>query len=485
MNIAENNELVNGDTIFHGIANNLSPIIAAFISSIIVGLGALIAWKTYKNTRESTPPELLKLDKWTDSTKKIIELEEKSSNRLLSLETMNELKESIDIYTQRALWESSLIKSGAPKGIQRRLSNKYPSENKGKSADEIIPGKLIYILCSIIVRLVWILGSCILLILFAVFVLEFFLKLTNQSISIDHNQNTQYRDFFYSILGDPKEIFSTIRLSILIFLIRIIPHVFIYIFMRSYILNQIYYASSRNLSPSYKDEKAVLSTHLNRFTLWERLSVGLIDVMRINSFPVISSKRAKRFIVLFLSYFTQFLIIALMVIIYGGSQENSNLRLLYSILLGIMLIAMFVSILFDIILFIWPDVGFLTYEELHIFGLDLTVSPKNYAYNVSGVDLVVHISNTQDPNDDIYISCPIKYSAIKKISSGREAELIKTQDDIKYFFKFKFNHENKKVIISASLSIIAPHPERYIPAPRRTPWSTRIIVCETNRRTLS
>ena len=103
MNIAENNELVNGDTIFHGIANNLSPIIAAFISSIIVGLGALIAWKTYKNTRESTPPELLKLDKWTDSTKKIIELEEKSSNRLLSLETMNELKESIDIYTQRAL----------------------------------------------------------------------------------------------------------------------------------------------------------------------------------------------------------------------------------------------------------------------------------------------------------------------------------------------------------------------------------------------
>lgn len=79
MNIAENNELVNGDTIFHGIANNLSPIIAAFISSIIVGLGALIAWKTYKNTRESTPPELLKLDKWTDSTKKIIELEEKAA----------------------------------------------------------------------------------------------------------------------------------------------------------------------------------------------------------------------------------------------------------------------------------------------------------------------------------------------------------------------------------------------------------------------
>lgn len=60
---------------------------------------------------------------------------------------------------------------------------------------------------------------------------------------------------------------------------------------------------------------------------------------------------------------------------------------------------------------------------------------------------MVHISNTQDPNDDIYISYPIKYSAIKKISSGGEAEFIKTQDDSKYFSKFKFNHENKKVII--------------------------------------
>lgn len=78
INIADNNEMVNGDTIFNGIANNLSPIIAALISGVIVGLGALIAWKTYKNTRESTPPELLKLDKWTDSTKKIIELEEKA-----------------------------------------------------------------------------------------------------------------------------------------------------------------------------------------------------------------------------------------------------------------------------------------------------------------------------------------------------------------------------------------------------------------------
>ena len=447
INIADNNEMVNGDTIFNGIANNLSPIIAALISGVIVGLGALIAWKTYKNTRESTPPELLKLDKWTDSTKKIIELEEKSGNRILSLETMNELKESIDIYTQRALWESSLIKSGAPKGIQRRVSNKYPSENLGKSAGEIIPGKLIYILCRIIVLLVWFLGSFILSILFAAFVSDFFLKVTNQSISIDHNQNTQYRDFFYSILGDPKEMFSTIRLSILIFLIRIIPHVFIYIFMRSYILNQIYYASSRNLSPSYKDEKAVLSTHLNRFMLWERLSVWFIEMMRGNSFPVISSKRVEGIKVLFLSYFTQFLIAVLMVIIYGGSQENSNLYLLYNILLGIMLIAMFVSILFDIILFIWPDVGFLTYEELHIFGLDLTVFPKSCTYNVSGADLVVHISNTQDPNDDIYISYPIKYSAIKKISSGGEAEFIKTQDDSKYFSKFKFNHENKKVII--------------------------------------
>lgn len=187
INIADNNEMVNGDTIFNGIANNLSPIIAALISGVIVGLGALIAWKTYKNTRESTPPELLKLDKWTDSAKKIIEIEEKGNNQLLSSTTMDELKESINIYVQRALWESSLIKSGAPKAIQRRLSNKYPSENLGKNTGEIIPGKLIYILCRIIVLLVWFLGSFILSILFAAFVSVLFLKLTNQNISIDHN----------------------------------------------------------------------------------------------------------------------------------------------------------------------------------------------------------------------------------------------------------------------------------------------------------
>ena len=217
--------------------------------------------------------------------------------------------------------------------------------------------------------------------------------------------------------------------------------------MRSYILNQIYYAYSRGLSPSYKDENTVLSTRLTRFTLWERLSVWFIEMMRGNSFPVISSKRVEGIKVLFLSYFTQFLIAVLMVIIYFRPQGNSDLGLLYGILFVIMLFAMFVSILFDIILFIWPDAGFLTCEELHIFGLNLTVSPKNYTYNVSGADLEVHISNTQDPNDDIYISYPIKYSTIKKISSRREAEFIKTQGGSKHFFKFKFSYKNKKVII--------------------------------------
>jgi membrane protein len=436
VNIAENNELVNGDTIFHGIANNLSPIIAAFISSIIVGLGALIAWKTYKNTRESTPPELLKLDKWTDSTKKIIELEEKSGNRLLSSATMKDLKESIDIYAQRALWESSLIKSGAPKGIQRRLSNRYPSENPGKSVGEIVPGKLMHILNSIIVFSLWFSGSLIVSIAFGTFILLLFLKLTDQNISIEHNQNAQV---MYNILSHPNGNPSFFRIITLLLIIKIIPHVYIYTFMKSYILSQIYYAYSRYSSPTYADKYAVLSTRLNRFKLWGRLSVRFTDA---DSAPVISSKYAKRSNALYWVYWVQILFTILAAFI-DTPDGNNVMYIIYGILFIIMLFTTFVSVLLEIVLFIWPDINILTWEELHIFGLGQIFPAEKFVYNVIGTDLEICAPNEKDVNDVVYVSYPLKYATIKKISRKGEVRFRKK----KHFCKFEFNPQDMSVTV--------------------------------------
>lgn len=448
MNIADNNEMVNGDTIFHGIANNLSPIIAALISGIIVGLGALIAWKTYKNTRESTPPELLKLDKWTDSTKKIIEVEEKSGNRFLSSATMNDLKESINIYTQRALWESSLIKSGAPKGIQHRLSNKYPGENLGKSASEIVSGNIIYMLNSIIIFLIWFLGSLFVSIFFAAFIWVIFLKFTGQNVSVDYNQNTQVNVFMYNILteSDGNPAFS--RVITLLLIIKIVPHVYIYISMKNYILSQIYYAYSRYFSPIYADRDAILSTRLDRFTLWGRLSVRFMGsiIRNTDSVPVISSKYVKRFRALYLIYWTQIWVVIFIYFIYT-SDGNDFMFLLYKLSLVIMLFMTFASVLFEVILFIWPDINVLTWEELHIFGLGKIFPAEDLVYNVLGTDLEICTSNIQDANDVVYISYPLKYATIKKISRKGEVEFRRG----KYFCKFKFNPQDMKVTVGGGL----------------------------------
>lgn len=447
INIADNNEMVNGDTIFHGIANDLSPIIAAFISSIIVGLGALIAWKTYKNTRESTPPELLKLDKWTDSAKKIIEVEEKNGSRLLNSATMNELKESINIYTQRALWESSLIKSGAPKSVHRRLSDKYPSENLGKSTSEVIPGNIVYNINSFIAFLFWILGSCIIFFILLGFIWVLFLRITGQSTAIIYND--KINNYIHNILGSPEEAIFSIKIIILLVLIKIIPHVYIYVFMKNYILSHIYYAYSRYFSPIYTDKNAIISTQLDRFTLWGRLSVRFIDRIRGNtdSVPVISSKSNKKFIFLYFSYLINFLIVALGSFIYYVSNGENNLRMFYATLIIIILFIGFMSFLFEFFLFLWPDINFLTWEELHIFGLGKIFPAEDLVYNVNGTDLEICTSNIQDVNDVVYLSYPLKYTTVKKISRKGEVEF----RGGKYFCKFKFNPQDMKVTVGGGL----------------------------------
>ena len=58
------------NTIVNGIIENFSPIIAALIASIIAGISAYLTWKSYKNSHDATPPELLKYEKWLDIMKK-------------------------------------------------------------------------------------------------------------------------------------------------------------------------------------------------------------------------------------------------------------------------------------------------------------------------------------------------------------------------------------------------------------------------------
>lgn len=98
-----------------------SPIIAAVITTIIAGLSAYIAWRTYKNSLVGTPPELLKYDKWLD----IVEKRNSLKNENLSLQNRevswdDHFDEALKLYEGNAIWESMVI-NNVPRGRVRKF----------------------------------------------------------------------------------------------------------------------------------------------------------------------------------------------------------------------------------------------------------------------------------------------------------------------------------------------------------------------------
>lgn len=444
MNIVENNELVNGDTIFYGIANNLSPIIAALISGIIVGLGALIAWKTYKNTRESTPPELLKLDKWTDSTKKIIEVEEKSGNRLLSSTIMNELKESINIYTQRALWESSLIKSGASKSIQRRLVNKYPSENLGKSVNDIVPGKFRYSVHISIIYLVIFIGTTIIM-------CEFLILLDSRIFKIklfSDNIYDLHKKIVYS-LG--QENFPIIFLC-MTFFVKILPYIYNYIFLRKYILSCIYYANARFSSSTYIDIDAIVSTKVTSGMLWTRFSLNLISVFfsiindREEYAPKMSYSSRIRVGILILGYIIQFLLLNILFGLHETLKSGDEQKNILDTIEILVLVISFLIIFFLTMIEVWTifnaNIDTLSEEELNVLSLGNILSTDRFCYNFNnGILEVLIYSNDWHTHDDIiYLSHPLKYKHLYRICEGLPIYFRYGDYTCKFYFRDKRVH---------------------------------------------
>ena len=80
------------DEIIDGIIKNFSPIISALIAAMIAGVSAYLTWKSYKNSHDATPPELLKYEKWLDIIKKRNFLKAEKKVLLELLNYMNEVR---------------------------------------------------------------------------------------------------------------------------------------------------------------------------------------------------------------------------------------------------------------------------------------------------------------------------------------------------------------------------------------------------------
>ena len=103
------------------IIENPSPIIAAVITTIIAGLSAYIAWRTYKKSLVGTPPELLKYDKWLD----VVEKRNSLKNDNLSSQEQGgsrdeDFDEALKLYEGNAIWESMVI-NNVPRGRVRKF----------------------------------------------------------------------------------------------------------------------------------------------------------------------------------------------------------------------------------------------------------------------------------------------------------------------------------------------------------------------------
>lgn len=101
------------------IIENPSPIIAAVITTMIAGLSAYIAWRTYKNSLVGTPPNLLKYEKWLDEVEKRKSLADDRKIKL-SEEREQDFLKALDVYEINAIWESKVL-SGTPVGKPRKL----------------------------------------------------------------------------------------------------------------------------------------------------------------------------------------------------------------------------------------------------------------------------------------------------------------------------------------------------------------------------
>lgn len=111
------------EQIIDGIIKNFSPIIAAFIAAIIAGVSAFLTWKSYKNSHDATPPELLKYEKWLDIMKKRKEVLDKMSRDIkedrFPINREKSFARTLELYERSAIWEGEVI-SATPTGLYRK-----------------------------------------------------------------------------------------------------------------------------------------------------------------------------------------------------------------------------------------------------------------------------------------------------------------------------------------------------------------------------
>lgn len=111
------------EQIIDGVIKNFSPIIAAFIAAIIAGVSACLTWKSYKNSHDATPPELLKYEKWLDIMKKRKEVLDKMPRDIkedkFPINREKSFARTLELYERSAIWEGEVI-SATPMGIYRK-----------------------------------------------------------------------------------------------------------------------------------------------------------------------------------------------------------------------------------------------------------------------------------------------------------------------------------------------------------------------------
>ena len=94
----------NSSNLVDSVLGNPSPILGAIITSVVSIATAYIAWRVYKNTKEGTPPELLKFDMWIEIYKKLQNTEGEASTLL---EKIN-IHDNLENYGKAAVWESKV-----------------------------------------------------------------------------------------------------------------------------------------------------------------------------------------------------------------------------------------------------------------------------------------------------------------------------------------------------------------------------------------
>ncbi|WP_455246803.1 hypothetical protein [Rothia aeria] len=112
------------NTIVNGIIENFSPIIAALIASIIAGISAYLTWKSYKNSHDATPPELLKYEKWLDIMKKRKEVLEDIP--FINKDGFFKDREAsfactLELYERNVIWEGEVLGYVPESSIRKKL----------------------------------------------------------------------------------------------------------------------------------------------------------------------------------------------------------------------------------------------------------------------------------------------------------------------------------------------------------------------------